>query len=238
MKTVRLDFDADLVGFLPKAWHRATMPYAFTGPQTVKHLVESLGIPHTEIQSVESNGSPSNVGYLVQDGDRIAVHAVRADSNGEPRFAIDCHLGRLAARLRMLGLDCEYRNDITDDQLLNLAADGQRTLLSRDRRLLMRKVVRRGCLVRSLDPLEQVLQVVARFNLRPWVRPFSRCIRCNHLLESIAKHEVVARLEPLTRLYFDGFRMCPACNQIYWKGSHLAKMEAIIRDLGFEATGR
>jgi len=134
--------------------------------------------------------------------------------------------------LRMLGFDCTYHADTTDPELADTAARESRILLSRDRRLLMRKAVTAGCLVRSLNPPDQLREVVRRFNLLEWIRPFRRCIRCNDLLAPVAKETILDRLEPLTRLYYNEFSQCPSCQQIYWKGSHFERMQRIISSLG------
>jgi len=147
---------------------------------------------------------------------------------GEPRFVLDGHLGRLASHLRMLGLDCLYSSAFEDEELAQASAEEGRILLTRDRRLLMRKIVTQGYLLRSLDSDEQLCEVVKRYELWQWVKPFRRCLRCNHPLETVSKEAVLERLEPLTKRYFDEFRICPACDQVYWKGSHYERMLELI----------
>ena len=95
----------------------------------------------------------------------------------------------------------------------------------------MRKAVVYGYCPRSLDSLEQVNEVIQRFELATRITPFHRCLRCNHLLERVAKEAVIDRLEPLTKLYFNEFQICPACKQIYWKGSHYEKMQKLVEQL-------
>ncbi len=95
----------------------------------------------------------------------------------------------------------------------------------------MRKAVTYGYCLRSLDPLKQLPEVVERFDLAKRIVPFHRCPRCNHPLEPVAKEVVFERLEPLTKLYFDEFQICPACKQIYWKGSHYERMQDLIEQL-------
>jgi uncharacterized protein with PIN domain len=146
-----------------------------------------------------------------------------------PRFLLDNHLGRLASHLRMLGFDCLYRNDFEDLEMSQIVQREERILLTRDRRLLMRKAVAYGYCLRSLDPQEQTIEVLRRFDLASEIIPFSRCLRCNHPLEPVGKEAVLERLEPLTRKYFDEFQICPACRQIYWKGSHYEHMLELIR---------
>ncbi len=233
MKVARFRFDAGLRPLLQHANEAGEFDYGFNGPQSAKHLIESVGIPHTEIGAVVANSMPVGSEYLVQDGDTLDVlsNPPDAESAQEPRFVLDLHLGRLAAHLRMLGLDCLYENDYDDGTLAGISVSEGRILLTRDRRLLMRKTITQGYLLRSLQPHEQLLEVLHRYALRKWTKPFQRCIRCNGLLEPVAKEAVIDRLEPLTKRYFDEFRICPACGQIYWKGSHFERMQRMIAGL-------
>jgi uncharacterized protein with PIN domain len=201
----------------------------FRGPQSVKHLIESLGIPHTEIGPLIVNGEKIGQEYIVYDGDRIEVRSVAPSGQGtEPRFVLDGHLGRLASHLRMLGLDCLYSNDYEDEELVHISVEDERILLTRDRLLLMHKVITQGYLLRNLNSNEQLDEVVHRYNLTNWVKPFQRCMRCNHPLEAVDKETVLKKLEPLTKKYYDEFKLCPACNQVYWKGSHYERMLQLI----------
>jgi uncharacterized protein with PIN domain len=61
--------------------------------------------------------------------------------------------------------------------------------------------------------------------------PLRRCPRCNGLLEPVAKSVVLEELEPLTRLYYEEFKRCTVCGQIYWRGSHYERMRAWMKDL-------
>jgi uncharacterized protein with PIN domain/sulfur carrier protein ThiS len=234
MKVAHFHFDEDLAALRLGRRGERELEYAFTGPQSAKHLIESLGIPHTEIGALRVNGESIGWDYQVRDGDQVVICAASqtADAAVEPRFILDGHLGRLAAHVRMLGLDCLYRSSVDDLELASTAVAEDRILITRDRRLLMRKIIINGYLVRSLMPREQLGEVVDRYRLRTWIKPFQRCIRCNHLLEPVRKADVLERLEPLTRRYFDEFRICPACRQIYWRGSHFDKMIRLIGALG------
>ena len=214
--------------FLPRDQRDTALAVDFRGRQSVKHLAESLGVPHPEIGQVQVNGQVGALSTITQDGDRVELHPISNGCQVEPRFVLDNHLGRLAAYLRMLGFDCLYQNDFGDEEMAEIAQAEGRILLSRDRRLLMRKAVTHGYCLRSLDSLEQLSEVIRRFNLKEQIHPFHRCLRCNHPLEPVAKEVVLNRLEPLTRLYFDEFQICPACQQIYWKGSHYERMQSLI----------
>ncbi len=197
----------------------------------LKHLIEAAGVPHVEVGPVEVDGRAASLQDHVWGGETVRVHAAPRRRPPEPiRLAADLHLGRLTAYLRMLGFDVLYRPDAEDEWLAARAAEG-RILLTRDRRLLMRKAVRQGYCPRSLDPEEQLREVLRRFDLLPLAQPFTRCLRCNARLQPVEKARIWHRLEPLTRLYYDVFRICPQCDQIYWPGSHQQRMQALIARL-------
>ena len=225
------DFHPELHCFLPRDKRNVTLALAFKGRQSLKHLIESLGVPHTEVGQVTVNGQARGLDSVPHNGDRIEVRAAAPGCPVEPRFLLDSHLGRLAAYLRMLGFDCLYRNDYDDAELAELVQREKRILLSRDRRLLMRKVVQYGYCLRSLEPPEQLTEVVRRFDLADKIRPFHRCLRCNGALQPVSKETVLDRLEPLTKIHYDEFSLCPACDQVYWKGSHVERMEKLIESV-------
>jgi len=230
MKVAGFEFDPALRALLKRDLRGQPVEMRFQGSQSVKHLIESLGIPHTEIGLLAANGERIGLDYIVHDGDRIEVRPVApaADETTEPRFVLDGHLGRLASHLRMLGLDCLYHNAYEDDELVRISVAEGRILLTRDRLLLMHKVITQGYLLRSLNATEQLYEVVGRYGLVKWVRPFERCMNCNHPLEAVQKETVLEKLEPLTEKYYDEFKLCPACDQVYWKGSHYERMLSLI----------
>lgn len=229
MSTAYFYLHAEMNCFLPRDKRNVTITLSFKGDQSLKHLVESLGVPHTEVGLILVNGQARDLNEITHNGDRIEVRPAAPGCLIEPRFLLDNHLGRLAAYLRMLGFDCLYNNDYQDDRIADILAEDIRILLSRDRRLLMRKVVQYGYCLRSLEPQEQLTEVVRRFDLADKIRPFHRCLRCNAPLEPVSKEAVLDRLEPLTKRYFDEFRLCPACDQVYWKGSHYERMQELIQ---------
>jgi uncharacterized protein with PIN domain len=232
MPTAYFLFLDRLNDFLSRDHKNQPIEVAFRGRQSLKHLVESLGVPHPEIGRVEVNGAESDLSAITQDGVHIRLHPAPNGCPFEPpRFLLDCHLGRLTSRLRMLGFDCLYRNDYTDAEIAASLESDERILLTRDRRLLMRKSVVYGYCLRSLNSRVQLFEVVRRFDLAGRVTPFRRCLRCNHPLESVEKSVILGRLEPLTRKYFDEFHACPVCGQIYWKGSHYEQMTKLLEEI-------
>jgi hypothetical protein len=132
----------------------------------------------------------------------------------------------------MLGLDCLYRFDFSDPELVQISVQEGRILLTRDRHLLMLKTIHNGCLLRSLDPGAQFIEIIQRYSLKCWIKPFQRCLLCNHELLTVDKAAILDRLQPLTIKYFEEFRICPGCHQIYWKGSHYDRMLQLIEKAG------
>jgi uncharacterized protein with PIN domain len=212
----------------------------FNDGQSVKHLIESLGVPHPEVDLVLVNGQSVGYDYLVHDQDRVSVYPlfqkipigstskVHPPKLAQHRFVLDVHLGKLAAYLRLLGFDTLYRNDYSDEELAEISCSQQRILLTRDRGLLKRSQVVYGYCLRTTDSEQQVVEVVRRFQLMDAISSFSRCIRCNGLLIPIAKEDIKDRLPQKTRIYYDEFIICNDCNRIYWNGSHVQRMESLI----------
>ncbi len=231
MITAYFRFTGELNDFLSRPNRDNEIRLSFAEHQSVKHLIESLGVPHVEVGKILASGMPVEEDYRLKNGDRIEVQPAAPGCPSDPRFLADSHLGRLAAYLRMLGFDCLYENDFEDGQMAAMIEHDERILLTRDRRLLMRNAVRFGYCLRSLDPLDQLTEVMQRFELKNIVQPFHRCLRCNHLLEPVEKEVILDRLQPLTKQYFDEFHICPNCGQIYWKGSHFEKMLNIVNQI-------
>ena len=243
MIQVEVRLYAGLNAFVPRRRRQAAIALTLDEHDSVKHVIESLGVPHTEVDLVLVDGTSVDFAYRVRDGDRIAayprfevldvagVSRVRPASPPEPRFVLDAHLGKLATYLRMLGFDTLYRNDFADEALARMSAEQARILLTRDLGLLKRSAVTHGYLVRESAPEAQLAEVLGRFELLDAVAPFRRCIRCNALLETVRKDDVLDRLQPKTRRYYDEFARCPACDRLYWKGSHYQRMQGFVARL-------
>ena len=236
MTTVYFRFYAELNALLPAKDRFRDIRQEFKGNQTIKHLIESLGIPHTEVDLILANGSSVDFKYIPVEEDVISVYPLfesfditplirlRPCPLRESKFVLDGHLGRLAAYLRMLGFDSVYRNDFSDEELALISLNENRILLSRDRGLLKRSQVTHGYLIKTRDPRQQLLAVVRRFDLVSSFKQFSRCIACNGKLESTSKEAVINHLEPRTLQYFEEFKQCAECGKVYWKGSHYERM--------------
>jgi uncharacterized protein with PIN domain len=144
-----------------------------------------------------------------------------------PAFVADCHLGKLAKYLRMMGFDTLYFASIDDDDLIRLAREEDRIILSRDRELCTRK--KAPCLL--LEPVDTVAQlktVIGAYGLKTLHVPFSRCLVCNTPLQFIDKKEVSGRVPPKIEKFFSDFEICPKCERIYWHGDHYKRMKQLI----------
>ncbi len=236
-------FYEELNDFLPPEKRKVAFDYLLQRRASVKDVIEALGVPHTEVEVILANGISVDFGYIVGDGDRIGVYPVfesldirpllklRESPLRQPRFVLDCHLGRLARYLRHVGFDTLYRNDYNDNRLAMISADEHRILLTRDRDLLKRRIITHGYCVRNHDPRKQLDEVLARFDLYTDIKPFGRCTRCNGEVVAVDKNDILDRLEPKTREYYDQFWQCGSCCQIYWEGSHFKKMKSLIDKL-------
>jgi len=240
MARATLRFYEELNDFLPPPRRKVAFEHAFNRRTSVKDMIEALGVPHPEVELILVNGDSVGFDYQVRDGDRIAVYPmfesfdvtehlrIRREPLRTVRFVLDTHLGTLARYLRLCGFDTRYRNDYRDAELAQVSADEHRVLLTRDRFLLKRRIITHGYCVRSHHPREQLREVLDRFQLHGRINPFSRCARCNGVLEDVAKADIIDRLEPLTRRYYNDFRRCEACGHIYWRGSHAQGISRLI----------
>ena len=238
MRCAYFRFHGDLTWLLAPG--PASVVYPLNGETSVKHPIEALGVPHSEVELILVNEAPVGFGYLLQPGDRVHVYPpadflapppaaqLRPPLQPPVRFVVDTHLGTLATYLRLLGFDTLYRNDFHDEDLARISSDEGRVLLTRDRGLLKRKVVVYGHCVRATAPRRQLLAVLHRYKLSEAVRPWRRCLRCNGRLAPVEKAAILDRLEPKTRLYYEEFQQCQSCGQVYWQGSHHARMESFI----------
>jgi uncharacterized protein with PIN domain len=128
----------------------------------------------------------------------------------------------------MLGFDTLHENSYEDIEIAEIAAREKRIVLSRDRGLLMRRVITHGRYVRNTDPRKQLQEIIDWLDLTSSIKPFTRCIRCNGLLHEVDKDSIADKIKADTRKYYQQFWQCDSCRQIYWKGSHYKKMMKII----------
>ena len=194
---------------------------------TLGHLVEAAGVPLPEVGSLFVNGIPAQPSHQPLPGDRIRVGTIdRPQPLPEPRFLLDVHLGAMARRMRLVGVDTAYSNDLDDDTLIELANSGRRVLLTKDRGLLRRRKLWLGAYVRGDRADEQLADVLDRF--APPLAPWTRCVACNGALRPVPKDQVAPELLPGTRRTYHDFSRCASCGRVYWRGAHSGRLATII----------
>ncbi len=240
MVTVTFRFYEALNDFLAPGRRRQEFTVPCARRATTKHMIEALGVPHTEVELILVNGESVGFDRILEDGDRVAAYPrfeamdvtpilkVRALPLRDARFVADAHLGGLAHMLRMLGFDTLYDNHYDDDAIVAVAARDGRIVLTRDRELLKRRAVTHGCYVHALKSEAQLREIVERLDLARRARPFTLCLHCNLPLRRVDKTSVLDRLPPKVREYYERFSTCDACGRVYWEGSHWRDMRSML----------
>jgi uncharacterized protein with PIN domain len=244
MTEVSFRFYEELNDFLAPNRRKRDFDIPFREQNSIKDMIESVGVPHTEIDLILVNGVSVDFSYIVQPDDRVSVYPVfealdiskvthlRPAPLRQNRFVLDAHLGKLARYMRLLGFDTLYNNAYDDAELADISSSGdKRILLTRDHGLLMRKQITHGYFVREDNPKRQVREVLSRFDLHDDVKPFQRCTQCNGLIQPVALDEVQEQLPGKVAEQFDEFVRCDSCHRVYWKGSHYDHMVRIIEGL-------
>ena len=228
---ISIEFAAELHVFVAGARRTGRSPLRTDGSSSLGHVVESLGIPLTEVGTLVVDGRPVRPAHIPVDGEVVTVDAVTRPQQlpGPTRFLLDVHLGTLARRLRLLGVDAAYESvDIGDAALATRSAAEQRVMLTRDRGLLRRRELWAGAYIYSHRPPEQLKDVLARF--APPLAPWTRCTACNGDLAPADKASLHEQLHDGTERSYDVFAQCTSCAQVYWRGAHHARLESIVEE--------
>jgi uncharacterized protein with PIN domain len=242
--TATFRFYEELNDFLAPPRRRQEFASACARAATTKHMIEALGVPHTEVELVLVNGESVGFDRMLQDGDRVAVYPkfealditpllrVRAHPLRVTRFVADAHLGGLAHLLRMAGFDTLYDNHFEDRAIAELAAREGRIVLTRDRELLKRREVSHGCYVRAIKSERQLCEVFERLDLARSARPFTLCLHCNAPLRALSSALARPRVPPRVRLRYARFTTCDVCRRVFWEGSHFRHMCEVLAAVG------
>ncbi|WP_282798126.1 Mut7-C RNAse domain-containing protein [Streptomyces sp. CC224B] len=239
---ILIDFAPGLALFVAHERRGRPTTAVTDGVSSLGHVVESLGVPLTEVGALVVDGREVPPAHVPTAGQRVEVRAVPrpqrlTEDPAEPlRFLLDVHLGTLARRLRLLGVDAAYEStDIGDPALAARSAAERRVLLSRDRGLLRRRELWAGAYVYSDRPDDQLRDVLHRF--APRLAPWTRCTACNGPLRAARKEDVADRLEGGTHGTYDVFAQCGACGRVYWRGAHHERLDGIVRQALEETKG-
>lgn len=249
MTAATFRFYARLNDFLPAKLRGHTVACVCADNATIKHMIEVLGVPHTEIALVLANGEAAELGQQIEEGVRIAVYPkfesldistvtrIPQRAAGVPRFVADAHLGRLARLLRMAGFDTLYDNFMEDAAIAALARQGQRIVLTRDRDLLKHRAVEHGCYVHAVKPHAQLHELFDRLDLYEHIQLFSLCLKCNSPLRPAPMKQVLERLPARIRERHDRFLWCDTCDNVYWEGTHWQNMRHMLESLSASVLG-
>ncbi len=242
-ETITIRVYEELNDFLHYSRRKKAFTYAYSGKRTIKDILEGLGIPHTEIDLILANGASVDFGYTPRTGDYISAYPVfetldisqvtrlRPEPLRVTRFITDVHLGTLARYLRMAGFDTCYRNDLSDQEIIEISLQERRIILTRDLALLKNGKVTHGSFVRSTKPAVQLKEIIGRFGIEQLMSPFSRCTECNGILEQVPSEAVAGRIKANALLFFSEFWQCRSCRKVYWRGSHYQNMLKLLEGL-------
>lgn len=228
-------FIGSLNDFLNHKQKGKSLEVSFNGNPGIKDIIESLGVPHVEIQLIRVNSIPVDFSYHLKNADKVEVFPFSSGAlpseKDRPSFILDVHLGKLSRYLRMMGFDSIYRNDFSDPELVTISCREKRILLTRDIGILKYGCLRFGYWVRATVALEQTKEVASHYNLCHSVLPFSLCMECNSSLLKVNKSQIEEKIPLLTRKYYDNFCQCVNCQRIYWQGSHYNRMNNLLKQI-------
>ncbi len=240
---LHLNFANSLRGMLCTCKDTGIITYPLTRRASIKDIIESLGVPHTEIGKISLAGNELGFDYIPENTTSIEIEPIsdktpvtsptrlRPVSFDEHKFLIDDNVLKLGRNLRMIGFDSVNVINGEPGLIIEQAAKERRIVLSRNRDLLKMKAIYHGQLLRSENHIEQTAEVVRRYDLYSQIRPFSRCLSCNGTLRVVDKNAILHLLEPLTKKYYSTFKQCEDCKKVYWKGSHHEKMMRLISSI-------
>jgi len=217
--------------------------HEFKGNPSIKNTIQALGVPHSEVDLILVNSNSVDFDYRMQGGEEVSVYPVFESFDISPvnrlrpaplrktKFIVDVNLGKMVSKLRLLGFDTYYRNNLDDDEIIHRAKAEKRIILTRDKGILMQNEVTHGYYLRSDDPEKQIEEVIQRFQLCLNFKPFTRCANCNGILKEIEKNDLIDKVPYDTLRYYNDFWECENCRHVYWEGSHFKRITDWIKKL-------
>ena len=236
-------FYEELNDFLPKHKRKTEFEATFKGKRSIKNMIEALGVPHTEIDLILVNGNSVDFNYILQDEDRVSVYPVFESLNitnvtrlrkiplRRNKFIADINLGDIVKYMRILGLDLYYDPLLSTREIVEISKRENRIILTKSRKLLKFKEVSHGIFIRPGTTEEQIRRIIDYLDIKDNIKPFSRCIRCNTLLNIVAKEKILDRIPPKTKEFCNEYVQCHSCDKIYWKGTHFIHMKMVVRQI-------
>ncbi len=241
---ILIELDREFNFFLADNHRYRPIEYSLMRKASVKDIIESLGIPHTETGSIWFDDREIDFSFVPQTPGKLQVDAVRKPFNvlspsklrpvplGCLKFIADVNVLKLGRLMILTGFDVACSSSFSDDEIADIAQAQSRIVLTRDTTLLKRKKIVFARRIRSNLPYEQMIEVIDFFGLHNMTDFFSRCTTCNRKLVPVSKNKITHLLEPKTKQYFFDFFQCPQCLKIFWKGSHYDAMKKTFLRLG------
>lgn len=239
-----IQFEREFDFFLTTNQKGSQFEYLLNRQASVKDIIESLGVPHTEVGSITFNHQEIDFSYIPPAQGVLQVHGidppftVLSPSLLRPlplkslKFVADINVIRLGRLLIILGFDVSYSSTWSDSEIADIAQTRSRIVLTRDTNLLKRKKIIFAKRIKANLPYDQLIEIIDFFGLKNLISFFSRCTGCNIKLVPVAKKEVTPLLEPKTKRYFNTFFQCPRCKKVFWKGSHYDNIQKKTSSLG------
>jgi uncharacterized protein with PIN domain len=236
-------FYEELNDFLPKHRRKTDFEAKFKGKRSIKDMIEALGVPHTEIDLILVNGNSVDFNYILQDEDRVSVYPVFESLNitdvtllrkiplRRNKFIADINLGDIVKYMRVLGLDLYYDPLLSTREIIEISKRENRVILTKSRKLLKFKDVSHGIFIRPGTTTEQIRRIIYYLDIKDKIKPFSRCLRCNTLLDIVLKEKILDRIPSKTKEFCDEYVQCQSCDKIYWKGTHFINMKKAVRQI-------
>ena len=242
-KEVIFRFYEELNDFLPAQRRKRDFQVGFKGRESVKDMIEALGVPHTEVDLILVNGKSVDFGCIIQDEDRISVYPtfesldikdvtrLREIPLRQTRFIADINIRDIVKYMRALGLDVYYDASLSPREIIRISKRENRTILTKSKKLLKFRDVMHGIFIRPGTKVEQIKRIIDFLSLQEVITPFSRCLQCNNSLVRISKEKILDRIPPKTREFYDEYSYCKACDRIYWKGTHFTRIKRVIDEI-------
>jgi len=240
MPTLHFRFYEELNDHLPAEKRKKGFFHYFVEFLTVGEALQSFGVPLEEVDLLLVDGRSVDFSWRIRDDIAVSVYPMFESMDigsltklpsrplRQVRLVLDCHLGKLARHLRLLGFDSLYNKDSDDEELITYMEKEKRIILTRNREILKQKRVTHAYCVHEENPADQTVEIINRLDLINAIQPFTRCLECNTPLEKIKKQDIQDMLPPLIQRDFDLFYHCRGCGRNYWQGSHFKDMQHFV----------
>lgn len=155
--------------------------------------------------------------------------------SNRPKFLADAMLGNIARKLRLLGFDCKYFATIKDDQLLSIAKNENRILITRDHEIS--NICKKQDIVTidllGTDEMSQIVEICKKISVNKCKINMTnvRCTLCNGIIQPIEKEKIIDRIPIKVVQSMQQFWICDFCNHIYWEGTHIRNLQKFIDEI-------